>query len=176
MDLRGVAAALGRTARLLRRRPTAGLHDDAPATARWHGGTRICTRHADGHESWTDMPPGLGGSQGGPTPGWLLRAGVASCTATVIAMTAAMEGIELEALEVEVHSRSDTRGVLGLRGEDGEEGDAGPRDFRIHVRLSAHGTADAALQALVATACHRCPMANAIQSALPLPVSVEVVR
>ena len=176
MDLGGVADALRRTAGLLRRRPSAGLHDDAPATARWHGGTRIGTRHASGHEAWTDMPPGLGGSNDGPTPGWLLRAGVASCTATVIAITAALEGITLEALEVEVHSRSDTRGVLGLRGEDGEEVAAGPRDFRMHVRISAHGTADATLRALVATACRRCPMAGAIQSALPLPVSVEVSR
>ena len=72
-----------------------GMHDDAPATARWRGGTRVVTSHANGIEIPTDMPGELGGSGDRVTPGWLFRAGLASCAATRIAMGAAAEGIEL---------------------------------------------------------------------------------
>jgi len=62
----------------------------------------------------TDMPPATGGSGSGPAPGWLLRASLASCTATTIAMRAATLGVKLTTLEVTVESFSDHRGMLGL--------------------------------------------------------------
>ena len=37
------------------------------------------------------MPEPMGGNAAGSNPGWLLRAGMASCAATVIAMRAAMQ-------------------------------------------------------------------------------------
>jgi uncharacterized OsmC-like protein len=43
-----------------------------------------------------------------------MRAALASCTGTVIAMRAAKLGIELEKLDVSVESQSDNRGLLGL--------------------------------------------------------------
>jgi uncharacterized OsmC-like protein len=60
------------------------------------------------------MPSEVGGSGDQVTPGWLFRAGLASCAATRIAMAAAAEGIELATLEVRASSRSDTRGLLGM--------------------------------------------------------------
>ena len=49
-----------------------------------------------------------------PQPGWLVRAALASCTGTAIAMRAAKLGIAVEKLEVSVESESDNRGLLGL--------------------------------------------------------------
>ena len=73
------------------------MHDDAPATARWQGGTpRRHVSHADGTQVPTDMPAELGGSGDQVTPGWLFRAGLASCAATSIVLAAAAEGIELD--------------------------------------------------------------------------------
>ena len=46
----------------------------------------------------TDMPTAMGGDGAGPNPGWLLRASMASCTATAIAMRAARLGITLSRL------------------------------------------------------------------------------
>ena len=59
------------------------------------------------------MPVGVGGEASAPTPGWYVRTGVASCTATVIALRAAELGLQLDRVEVEVRSRSDKRGMLG---------------------------------------------------------------
>ena len=80
-----------RAATVFDRRPDMGLHDDAPATACWEGGTKVTARHANGHVVCTDMPQELGGGGGTVTPGWLLRAGFASCAASCIGMAAAAE-------------------------------------------------------------------------------------
>ena len=69
-SLQNVAAALQRVDAVLRRRPDAGLHDDAPATARWVIGMRFVAGHANGTQLPTDMPAELGGSGDQVTPGW----------------------------------------------------------------------------------------------------------
>ena len=56
MSAQYVADALQRVEVVLRRRPDMGLHDDAPAPARWHGGTRIVARHANGTRSRPTCP------------------------------------------------------------------------------------------------------------------------
>jgi len=109
-----IAAAMRRFESVLKRRPEVGLHDDALATARWESGTRVVSSHANGIHLSTDMPTELGGSGDQVTPGWLFRAGLASCLATRIAMGAAAAGFELAMLEVLASSRSDARGMLGM--------------------------------------------------------------
>ena len=150
MTMQDVAAAMQRVETVLQRRPEMGLHDDAPAAARWEGGTRVVSSHANGTQMATDMPGELGGSGDQVTPGWLFRAGLASCAATRIAMGAAAEGIELAALEVVASSRSDTRGLLGHGGcATAQPVPAGPRDVQLLVRISAHGVEPERLRALV---------------------------
>lgn len=169
-----IAAARERVASVLRRRPQAGLQDDAPATARWSGGTRVIARHANGTELPTDMPAELGGSGDQVSPGWLLRAGFASCTATCVAMQAAAEGIALETLEVRATSRSDTRGLLGMADADGRPVDAGPSDMQLHVRIAAPGVSAERLRALVEQTYRCSPMACAVENAVPVNLSIEV--
>ena len=77
MSMQDLAAALQRVEKVLQRRPDMGLHDDAPATARWQSGTRVVSSHANGTQVVTDMPTELGGTGDRVTPGWLLRAGLA---------------------------------------------------------------------------------------------------
>jgi uncharacterized OsmC-like protein len=81
------------------------------------------------------MPTGVGGGSSAPSPGWLARAALASCDATVIAMRAAELGIPLQGLEVTVDSESDDRGLLGM--DDAVP--AGPLSSRILVRIVAEG-------------------------------------
>jgi uncharacterized OsmC-like protein len=169
-----IAAAWQRTTSVLRRRPEAGLHDDAPATARWSGGTRVVTEHANGTQVETDMPAAMGGSGDRVSPGWLLRAGMASCTATRIAMAAAAEGIELQALEVLASSRSDTRGLLGMADDGGEPVSAGPRDVTMSVRIAAPGVAPERLRELVEEGCRCSPIPNAVERATPLALRIAV--
>jgi uncharacterized OsmC-like protein len=121
------------------------------------------------------MPGELGGTGDQVTPGWLLRAGLAACTATRIAMGAAAAGIELTTLELRATSRSDTRGLLGMTASDGTSVDAGPQDVQLHVTIAANGVPAEKLRALVEES-HRCsPVPCAIQNETPVGLQVEVV-
>lgn len=174
MATQDIAAAMQRVEAALRRRPELSLHDDDPAAARWEGGMRVVASHANGTQMLTDMPGEIGGSGDQVTPGWLFRAGLASCAATRIAMGAAAEGIALATLEVLASSRSDTRGLLGMPDADGETVGAGPCDVQLLVRISAHGVSPERLRALVEDS-HRCsPVSCAVQEAVPVALRIEI--
>jgi uncharacterized OsmC-like protein len=170
----GVAQALRRVEAVLQRRPEAGEHDDAPAVARWQSGTRVVSSHANGTQIESDMPSEFGGGGAQVTPGWLLRAGFASCTATCIAMHAALEGIALDTLEVQASSRSDSRGVLGMAGADGALVPAGPHDVRLQVRIAARGVAAQRLRTLVERSYDCSPMGCAMREAVPVELLIDV--
>ena len=176
MSAEYVADAMQRAEVVLRRRPDMGIHDDAAATARWRGNTRIITSHSNGIEIPTDMPGELGGTGDQVTPGWLMRAGLASCTATRIAMGAAAAGIELTALELRATSRSDTRGMLGMNEADGTPVGAGPREVQLYVTIAAQGVSAERLRALVEES-HRCsPVPCAMQEETPVELHIEVTN
>lgn len=174
MAVNDIAAAMQRLEAVLRRRPEAGLHDDDPAEARWDGGLRVVTRHANGTAVATDMPVEIGGGGGEVTAGWLLRAALASCAVTRIAMAAAAEGIELDTLDARALSRSDARGLLGIADAEGHPVSAGPGDLQLHVRVHAPGVAAERLQALVQASCGCAPVSCAMAQALPAALHVEV--
>jgi uncharacterized OsmC-like protein len=174
MGMQDIAAALRRVEAVLQRRPAAGLSDDAPATARWSGNTRVITSNADGSQVATDMPAELGGSGEHVSPGWLLRAGLASCAATRIAMAAALEGIELSTLEVQARSRSDARGLLGLADGDGRAVPAGPLDVELRVRIAGRGASAERLRALVEHS-HTCsPVSDALARGVSVALQIDV--
>jgi uncharacterized OsmC-like protein len=175
MSSQEIAAAMQRVELVLKRRPEFGIHDDAPATAHWERGTQVVSRHANGAQLVTDMPTELGGGGDHVTPGWLFRAGLASCLATRIAMGAAAAGMELAQLEVSASSRSDARGMFGMADTSGETVGAGPRDLQLLVRISAPGTAPDQVRNLVEH-CNRCsPVSAAAREELPVALRVEVV-
>jgi organic hydroperoxide reductase OsmC/OhrA len=174
MAAQDIASALERVQAVLLRRPEAGLHDDAPATARWAGGTHVVSHHANGTQVQTDMPGEVGGTGEHTTPGWLFRAGMASCTVTSIALAAASEGIDLEAVEVHATSQSDLRGLLGLNDVDGRTVSARPLEMQLQVRVRAPGVAPDRLRALVEDAIRRSPMSCAIQEAVPVALHIDV--
>ena len=174
MSSQYVADTMQRVEVVLRRRPDMGMHEDSPAIARWRGSTRIVTSNANGIEVQTDMPGELGGTGDQVTPGWLMRAGLAACTATRIAMGAAAAGIELTTLELRATSRSDTRGLLGMSESDGTPVGAGPHDMQLHVTIAANGVPPEELRALVEES-HRCsPVQCAIQEDTPVGLHIEV--
>jgi uncharacterized OsmC-like protein len=174
MTMHDIATAIQRAKKVLQRHPEKGLHDDSAAMASWQGGMRIVSRHANGTHMSTDMPRELGGTGDQITPGWLFRAGLASCFATSIAMAAAEEGIELATLEVRATSRSDSRGLLGVKDANGESVFAGPRDVQLHVRIGAHGIAAERLQALVKSSQPCSPIPNAVECATPLAFHIDI--
>lgn len=174
MGTEAIAAAMERVAAALRRKPQAGLVEDSAATARWDGGLRTSVHSDTGCVVPTDMPVEIGGEASAVTPGWLLRAGLASCAATRIAMAAAAQGITLGALEVRATSRSDVRGMLAVDAPDGEPVPAGPLEMQLHVRIGAPGVPADRLRALVASTTTCSPMTSALERAVPVAMRVDV--
>lgn len=174
MALNDIATALARVNAVLRKRPLAGIVEDTPATSAWQGGLRVLTQHPSGAQAVTDMPTELGGSGDLPSPGWLLRASMASCAATRIAMAAAEAGVALNTLEVSAHSRSDARGLLGVPGTDGTALSVGPGEMRLQVRISAVGVVPERLHALVEQAIALAPVSQVLACASKVALQVEI--
>lgn len=151
--------------------PEKALSQDKPATATVVEGLRCRATDGDGVELFTDMPKGIGGGASAPTPGWLLRAALANCDATMIALRAAELGITLTTLEVTVTSTSDDRGLLQI--DDSIH--AGPLNAQVHVKLGGKDVTAEQLQELVTWTEKHSPVGDAISRAVPLQVSVEVV-
>ncbi len=150
--------------------PEKALSTDKAATTIVEQGLRCKTTGPDGEALVSDMPKGIGGGASAPTPGWLLRAALASCDATVIAMRAAQLGVVLRRLEVTVDSVSDDRGILGL----GDAIPPGPQSMRIRVLIAAEGTSPAQLREIVSWAEAHSPVGDAVRRAIPSHVEVEI--
>jgi uncharacterized OsmC-like protein len=176
MTMERIAAAVHRVESILKRRPEAGLHADAPAVARWQGGTRVISSHPNGASVATDLPSELGGTGDEVTPGWLWRAALSSCLATRIVVAAAVEGIALTSVEVQATSRSDLRGLLGIKTGSGAAPSAGPSEVQLDVRICAPEVSHERLQALVAHSQACSPVQVAASEALPIEVKVEVLE
>ncbi len=174
MTLADIAAAQQRVTSVLRKRPSAGLVADRPAVVRWDGELRARALHDNGNEIVTDMPAEIGGADAGVTPGWLMRAALASCAVTRIAMLAAAEGLVLHTLEARATSRSDARGLLGVPDVDGCVVPAGPGDVQLHVRIGADGVAPERLRALVAASAPLSPITCALQAPVAVAMHIEV--
>ena len=159
--MKGLWSTWGRT------RPRARYTDSA-AVAVLAGGLKFRVSGPDGAYVETDMPKGIGGDNSAGSPGWLMRAALASCLGALIVLRAAQQGIELGDLAVTVDSESDDRGILGMDASV----PAGPSSARAQVRLTAAGASDAQLQELVSWAETHCPVADTVSRAIPLQVQL----
>jgi uncharacterized OsmC-like protein len=153
----------------LGKHPDEARYTDGPATAKLESGLRFNVAGPDGLNILTDMPKGVGGEGANPGPGWLLRAALASCMGSLIAMRAAQTDMRLSKLEVVVDSESDDRGILGID----ESVPAGPITVRIKINIAAEGATDKALKELATWAEGHCPVIDAIRR--PVAISVEVM-
>ncbi len=161
------AVASART--YLTEHPDEARYRDSVARARIDEGLAVLVGDPEGLELRTDMPRAVGGGESAPSPGWLFRAAIASCVASLIGIRAAVLEIPLDAVEVEVDSESDDRGILGL--DDAIP--AGPLSVRILVTVRARGRASADLDELAHWAVDHCPVADGVRRAVPVEVEVR---
>lgn len=168
-----IASALQRARRVFGARPDAAIHPDQPAIARWEQGMRVVCRHASGPQVATNMPAELGGEGDQVSPGWLLRAAMASCLATRIVMEAAEREIVVTRLEVEAASTSDVRGLLGMTDAAGKRLPAEPLDVTLQVRIAASNVPADRLQALVADSFRCSPVSAAVERSIPVSLLVD---
>lgn len=166
----GVADAIASVRRHFELHPEEAVGTDSFAKARLVDGLRVDVEGPNGWTVATDMSTALGGGGSAPSPGWLLRAAVASCDAVLIAIQAAEEGVRLTHLETVVTSESDDRGLVG-----GADVPAGPLRVKLDVRLATDDLRQKAdLQALVARALRRSPVSEALGRVVPVEVNVAV--
>lgn len=145
-------------------------YTDKAATAVVEEGLRCRAKGPNDATLISDMPQAIGGDGSAPSPGWLLRAALANCDATVIAMRAAQVGVTLTTLEVTVDSESDDRGLLGMD----DTIPAGPLSIRVRVRIGADGAAPERLREIVEWAEAHSPVGDAIRRAITSMSEVEI--
>jgi uncharacterized OsmC-like protein len=164
-----IKAAVAGAVEYLSAHPAEARYRDGAARAVLGRGLLVEVTGPAGETVSTDMPTSIGGAASAASPGWLLRAAVASCVATVIAMRAAMLDVVIESLEVSVDSESDDRGILGIDAAT----PAGPLSAKVHVRLAASSADNDQLQAIVAWGTEHCPALDALVRSVPTEVRLE---
>ena len=163
-----IAESVARASAYLTDHPDEARYRDSAATARVVDGLVVDVTGPAGERLRTDMPAGIGGTASAPSPGWFLRAAIASCVASLIVIRAAARGFEIGPVEVEVDSESDDRGILGLDPTI----PAGALAARIAVSLTAPELDDESRAELVSWAVAHCPVSDSVARAVP--VSIEV--
>lgn len=144
---------------------------DSFATATIEEGLRCRVHGSDGAEIYTDMVTSVGGGNTAPSPGWMLRAATASCVATLIAMKAALDDVELGNVEVTVDSQSDDLGILGID----DTVPAGPLSVSIRVKVNSDGADLDELRQLVSWAHDHCPLCDLTKREVPITLETEIV-
>jgi uncharacterized OsmC-like protein len=140
------------------------------ATALWRDGLRCDISGPAGEKASSDMPRPMGGEGSAPNPGWLLRASMAACTATAIAMQAARLGVELKSLEVRVESESDARGFVGIDGVS-----TAMSAMRMAIRIGADGVSEAQLREMAEQGNAISAVGATLRERPPVALEIEVV-
>jgi uncharacterized OsmC-like protein len=168
-DMNSIRSAIEQASNYLTEHPEAATGSDSAATAVREDGLRF--RVEGPWASLTsDMAESVGGGASAPTPGWLLRAALAACDGTLLAMEAAREGIELTDVEVSVESESDFRGILGVD----PSVQPGPMSVRVRIRLAATDATDDQLRAIVKRAESRSPVRDALMREVQMTTEVVI--
>jgi uncharacterized OsmC-like protein len=166
-----IRTAIEQAVEYLSQHPEEARYTDSEAVATLDGGLRVTVRDSGGNEIATDMPKGIGGGETAPPAGWLFRAALAACAATLIAMRAATEGIALNGLRVTIDGESNDFGILGID----DSIPAGPLSLRVRVAVGAEGMNEESVRELVDWAIDHCPVYDGARRAVPVSVEIEVV-
>ena len=170
MDNREIGQAVARVENHLQSQNDPGPCADMPATATVIDGLHCRIESPDGNAIHTDMPPSVGGDASANSPGWMLRAALASCDATLLAMRAARQGLQLERIEVTVEASSDGRGMFLDEGIN-----PGSADMCLRFRIAPGNASAEQVRALVHWVETHSPVANDIIRAVTVRSEIEIV-
>jgi uncharacterized OsmC-like protein len=166
-DVESIRNAIETASGHLTEHPDAATGTDAAATAVLEEGLRFRVEGPTGQVT-SDMSQSVGGGATAPTPAWLQRAALASCDATLVAMEAARDGIELTDLTVTVDSESDVRGILGV--DDSVR--PAPLAVRVRIQLAAANATEDLLREMVQRAEWRSPVRDALERGVSMTTEV----
>jgi uncharacterized OsmC-like protein len=169
MKLNEIGAAVENVESYLQSLENPGPAADLPATATIENGLRCRIESPDGTAIYTDMPTSVGGSASANSPGWHLRAALASCEATLLAMRAARLGLKLDSIQVRVEASSDGRGMFLDEGIS-----AGSTDMRLSYTIQAGAVSAAEIEALVQWVEDHSPVGTDISRAVELSSTLDI--
>lgn len=149
--------------------PDEARYTDSAAVATLDEGLKVTVEDTDGRTVTTDMVKSVGGTDTAPSCGWLFRAALASADATLIAMRAAMVGIELTSVEVTVDSESNDYGILGID----ESVPPGPLSVRTRVRVGAKDADESTVRDVVEWAVAHSTVSDATKRPVPMSLKIE---
>ena len=145
-----------------------GPEPDIGATAVVESGLKCRIESPDGKTVYTDMSESLGGTASANSPGWLCRAAIASCDATLLAMRAARKGIKLDKISVRVDASSDGRGMFLDNGIS-----PASSEVRIIFNVSSAEASREQIQELVDWVVEHSPVGNDISQAVAVLVELN---
>ena len=108
------------------------MNKTVTAKATWMGNMRVEGK-AQGHTLTIDQPADMGGADAGPNPLEALLISLGSCQATVAAIVAKQEGIELSDFSVEMEADYDIDFLMGKT----QEGRSGFSEIRQKIFIDA---------------------------------------
>lgn len=117
-----------------------------------------------------DYPAELMGTNSGPAPVENLMAALGACVASTYASQAAVRGVEIEGLTVELEAGLDLRGMFKLAPVR-----PGLSEIKAKVRVKSDAD-DATLEDLGRIAAGASPIHDSLSNPVPIQSSVEVVR
>jgi uncharacterized OsmC-like protein len=125
-----IRAAQERVIAVYRKKPGTAF---SSIQASGHVGEGLTCKFRQGdHEAVMDMSKVLGGDEKGPTPGFFIRAGLAGCVAIGIKLTAAREGLAIDAIDVDLEMDFDDGAMLGVGSNT-----AAPLETRFTITLES---------------------------------------
>lgn len=145
----------------------AGARSGAGTTVRFRASAELVRNltvetRAGGHTIVVDEPENFAGAGLGPNPLEAMLAGVGSCLAITVAVNAALLGIGIRSLRVDVSADADLAAFYGIAD--------GPRGFaRLTCEIELETDAgEAAARELARLAEERCPGLGAMRLAVPV--------
>jgi uncharacterized OsmC-like protein len=171
MSFRHIQETVARVIQMFTEHPEKAVSEDTPATAVVESGLRCKATGPHGWELNSDMAKGVGGDASAPGPGWLFRAALANCDATMVALRAAELGIELTTIEVIVKSVSDSRGMFQID----DSIPAGPQKILMNFKLVAKDVPQATLHEIVNWVERHSPVGNIVGRNVPMEITMETL-
>jgi uncharacterized OsmC-like protein len=147
-----------------------GPRADVPATATIEEGLKCRIEAPDGTAIYTDMSKSIGGGASANSPGWHLRAALASCDATLIALRAARLGLKLNSIEVRVEATSDGRGMFLDEGVL-----PGSPEMSLYFKIAAPDVSQEAIEGLVHWVEQHSPVGSDVSRAVDLRSKIELI-
>jgi uncharacterized OsmC-like protein len=152
-----IRTAVERVVDVFRKKPSAAM-DTIRATGRLEDGL-VCNVRQGNYTAVMDMAEAIGGGGSAPTPGFFVRSGLVGCIAIGVKLTAAREGIDIGAIDVEVEMDFDDGAMLGVG-----DNSAAPLETRVTITVESAAPWNE-VQAMIGRALERDPYFIAVRDA-----------